>query len=53
MLEGSNVMLMNGPFRGVPQPWSFFLVEMWIFGYYFSVVSIVVQFVYRYLILCK
>lgn len=53
MLEGSAVMLQNGPFRAVKQPWNFILAEMWVFGYYFSIVSIVVQFIYRYLILCR
>jgi len=52
MLEGSNIMLQNGPFRESAQPWNFILSEIWIFGYYFSIVSMVVQFIYRYIVLC-
>ncbi|KAI1701220.1 serpentine type 7TM GPCR chemoreceptor str domain-containing protein [Ditylenchus destructor] len=53
MLEGSNLMLQNGIFRSARQPVNFIMAELWVFGYYYSIVSIVIQFIYRYLTLCR
>ncbi|KAI1697938.1 serpentine type 7TM GPCR chemoreceptor str domain-containing protein [Ditylenchus destructor] len=53
MLEGSNVMVQNGLFRYTPRPLNFIMGEIWAFAYYFSVVSIVIQFWYRYLYVCR
>ncbi|KAI1697936.1 hypothetical protein Ddc_19428 [Ditylenchus destructor] len=53
MLEGSNVMVQNGLFRYTPRPLNFIVGEVWAFAYYFSVVSIVIQFWYRYLYVCR
>ncbi|KAI1727236.1 serpentine type 7TM GPCR chemoreceptor str domain-containing protein [Ditylenchus destructor] len=53
MLEGSNLMLQNGLFRSTTQPVNFIMAELWVLGYYFSIVSIVIQFIYRYLTVCR
>ncbi|KAI1715038.1 serpentine type 7TM GPCR chemoreceptor srd domain-containing protein [Ditylenchus destructor] len=53
MLDGYMIMLQNGQFRPTGQPWNFIMAELWVFGYYFSIISIVIQFLYRYLVLVK
>ncbi|KAH7715495.1 7TM GPCR protein [Aphelenchoides avenae] len=53
VIDGKTILLQTGPFRAVDQPWHTILILMWDFGYYFSVISIVIQFIYRYLAICR
>uniref|UniRef100_A0A914Q0R9 G protein-coupled receptor n=1 Tax=Panagrolaimus davidi TaxID=227884 RepID=A0A914Q0R9_9BILA len=52
-VEGSELVVQNGYFRHIAQPYSNYMISAWIFGMYFSISSISVQFLYRYLILCR
>ncbi|KAI1700569.1 serpentine type 7TM GPCR chemoreceptor str domain-containing protein [Ditylenchus destructor] len=52
MLQGSVILLQNGPLRALPMPLNFIVAEAWTFGYYFSIIANVVQFIHRYLVVC-
>ena len=51
-LNGAVIIVQNGPFRSSPRMLNFILMELWTFAYYFSIMSNVSQFIYRYLMLC-
>ncbi|KAH7717377.1 7TM GPCR protein [Aphelenchoides avenae] len=52
-VRGRFAMMHNGPLRNVAQPVSFVLTEVWFATLYFCIASNVLQFVYRYLLLCR
>ncbi|KAI1706122.1 serpentine type 7TM GPCR chemoreceptor str domain-containing protein [Ditylenchus destructor] len=53
IVSGWNVMHENGIARHLPLPYNVILMLLWIFGYYFSIISNALQFFYRYLVLCR
>lgn len=53
MAEDRFLLLRTGPQLVKENPWNYFLIDMWVFSYYYSVVSVVVQFIYRYLVVCR
>ncbi|KAH7706724.1 SRD-4 protein [Aphelenchoides avenae] len=53
IVGGTIIILQTGPLRGIEQPWNAILFEMWNFGYFFSIISIVIQFIYRYFAICR
>ncbi|KAI1706123.1 serpentine type 7TM GPCR chemoreceptor srd domain-containing protein [Ditylenchus destructor] len=53
IVSGWNVLYENGSARFLPLPYNVILFLLWHFGYYFSIVSNALQFLYRYLILCR
>ncbi|KAH7722219.1 7TM GPCR protein [Aphelenchoides avenae] len=52
-VHGRFAMVQNGPFKGLEQPYSFMLSAVWFGVFYFCIVSNVLQFVYRYLMICR
>lgn len=53
MIDGSNVLLQNGPLRAAPHPLNFIAAGVWLFVYYFYIVSMCAHFVYRYFVVCR
>ncbi|KAI1707206.1 serpentine type 7TM GPCR chemoreceptor str domain-containing protein [Ditylenchus destructor] len=53
IVSGWNVMYVNGPARYSALPYNFILMLLWMFGFYFSIISNALQFFYRYLVLCR
>ncbi|KAH7716982.1 hypothetical protein AAVH_15567 [Aphelenchoides avenae] len=43
IVGGTIIILQTGPLRGIEQPFNAILFEMWNFGYFFSIISIVIQ----------
>ncbi|KAI1708761.1 serpentine type 7TM GPCR chemoreceptor str domain-containing protein [Ditylenchus destructor] len=51
--DGWNLMVPNGPFRTIGQPWNFLLMASWFFMVHFSISTNCVPFIYRYLVICR
>ncbi|KAI1714734.1 serpentine type 7TM GPCR chemoreceptor srd domain-containing protein [Ditylenchus destructor] len=53
IVSGWIVLYENGSARYLPLPYNFILMLIWLFGFYFSIISNALQFFYRYLVLCS
>uniref|UniRef100_A0A914PFR8 Uncharacterized protein n=1 Tax=Panagrolaimus davidi TaxID=227884 RepID=A0A914PFR8_9BILA len=53
VINGHEFFFQNGPLQNIPQPWNHMLILLWFFFHLFSLSIVPVQFVFRYLILCK
>jgi hypothetical protein len=54
IIDGAEAIgLLNGPLGRASTPWNFAGFTLWLFNFYFSIFGICVQFIYRYLTLCR
>ncbi|KAI1706127.1 serpentine type 7TM GPCR chemoreceptor srd domain-containing protein [Ditylenchus destructor] len=53
IVSGWNLLCENGPARYLPLQYNVILYLLWLFAYYFSIISNALQFFYRYLVLCR
>ncbi|KAE9546584.1 hypothetical protein FO519_010204 [Halicephalobus sp. NKZ332] len=52
-VDGVNYFVQNGPLRHVPQPYNFYIFLVWFYFHFMQFFSVPIQFIYRYLILCR
>lgn len=52
-ISGVNYYVQSGPFKHCPHPWNYIVFLFWFYFHFMNFFAIPIQFVYRYLVLCK
>ncbi|KAE9553756.1 hypothetical protein FO519_003024 [Halicephalobus sp. NKZ332] len=53
IISGANYYVQSGPFKHTPQPINYIVFLFWLYFHFMNFFAIPIQFVYRYLVLCK
>uniref|UniRef100_A0AC34QV74 G-protein coupled receptors family 1 profile domain-containing protein n=1 Tax=Panagrolaimus sp. JU765 TaxID=591449 RepID=A0AC34QV74_9BILA len=53
VIEGNQYFIQNGFFTEMAHPWNHFLLMFWLSTFYFSFISVCIQYIFRYLVLCR